>query len=316
MTTAKLTTKHSQSRAAILQAAGMLPNSGRRKINNPRITEQDYAAVPPPLNLKVQPAGNCLLWLWRLNDDGYGKGSFPGGEQLAHRQAFRQARGGRPKESILHLCHRPFCVQPSHLYDGSAMDNSDDRSFRVSHNLDMELFDKKSEIVQAVSRYEWPSPRQHPSKPLLFTPIEHDCEFIVPAMDRHICSTCARDELSDDDAEYFEGAAQPANTDRNISHISKRSRSFKDLPEGLSATTTGTVEYSIPKTRAERLRREKAARKSPYRSKPILLGSARVALKPGESVNFTKNIEHLPVTGPGFVVLAATPIITSQSREI
>ena len=313
--TVKPTTKHSQSRAAILQAAGILPNSGRRKTNNPRITEQDYAAVPPPLNLKVQPTGNCLIWLWRLNDDGYGKGSFPGGEQLAHRQAFTQSRERHPRESVLHLCHRPFCIQPSHLYDGSAMDNSDDRSFRVSHNLDVGLFDKKSEIVQAIARYEWPSPQQHPNRPLLLTPIEHDCEFIIPAMDRHICPTCGRDELSDDDTVYFEGAAQPANSDPNVSHISKRSRSFKDLPEGLSASTTGTVEYSVPKTRAERRRRERMARKSPYRSKPVLLGSARVDPKPGESVNFTKNLEHLPITGPGFILLAATPIKTEATSQ-
>ena len=318
MTTANPTAKHSQGRATILQATGRLPNSGRRKTNNPRITEQDYAAVAPPLNLKVQPTGNCLVWLWTLNADGYGNGSFPDGEQLAHRQAFTQSRERHPNDSVLHLCHRPFCIQPSHLYDGSAMDNSDDRSFRVSDNFDMGLFDKKSDIVQAIARYEWPSPQQHPIRPLLLTPIEHDCEFIIPAMDRHICPTCGRDELSDDDTEYFEGAVQPANTDRNASHISKRSRSFKDLPEGYSASTTGIVEYSVPKTRAERRRRERAARKSPYRNKPVLLGSARVALKQGESVNFTKNLEHLPITGPGFILLAATPIqtdVTSQGRE-
>lgn len=188
------------------------------------------------------------------------------------------------------------------------MDNSDDRSFRVSHSLDLELFDKKSEIVQAIARYEWTSPQQHLNMPLLLTPIEHDCEFIIPAMDRHICPTCGRVEHSDHDAEYFEGAAQPANSDRNVSQISKRSRSFKDLPEGLSASTTGTVEYSIPKTRAERRRRERAARKFPYRNKPVHLGTARVILKPGESFNFTRNLEHLPVTGPGFILLAATPI--------
>ena len=29
--------------------------------------------------------------------------------------------------SILHLCHRPFCVQPAHLYEGTAKENSEDR---------------------------------------------------------------------------------------------------------------------------------------------------------------------------------------------
>ena len=84
---------HSQSRAIILQAAAILPSTSRRKVNDPTISEQDYAAVPPPLNLQVHPAGDCLIWLCSLNADGYGTGSFPDREQLAHRQAFTQSRG-------------------------------------------------------------------------------------------------------------------------------------------------------------------------------------------------------------------------------
>ena len=301
-------TKHSLSRDTILQAAGTLSSFGRRKTNNPLIREQDYAAVPPPLNLKVQPVGNCLVWLWKINNDGYGTGSFLDGEQLAHRQAFIQSREHHPSENILHLCHRPFCIQPSHLYEGSAMDNSHDRSLRVSHSLDMKLFDEKSEIVQAIARYEWSSSQQNPNKPLFFTPIEHDCEFIIPAIDRNLCPTCGRDELSDDNGVRFDGAAQPDNRDRNESFISKRSRSFRDLPEGITVATTGTVEYSIPKTRAERRRRDRKARKFPFRNKPIHLGSTRVALKPGETLNIQHDVEPFQLQGPGIILLTATPI--------
>ena len=300
--------KHTQSRAIILQSAGIIPNTQKRNTRNCAIKEQDYTAVPPPLNLQVHPAGNCLIWLWRLNPDGYGTASFPDREQLAHRQTFAQSRGHQPNRSVLHLCHRPFCIQPSHLYDGSPKENSQDRQIRTSQGLRFDLFTQKSEIVQDVARYRWPSPPRDAQAPLMVAPAEHDCEYIVPAMDLHICPTCGRDNLSDDNGTYFAGAAQPENTDPNVSHISRRSRSFRSITAGISIETTATSEYSIPLTRPERRRRDKAARKSPYRDKPRLLGSTLLKFKPGETMHFEMHMDDFQTPGPGIVVLVARPI--------
>ena len=300
--------KHTQSRAIILQAAEIIPNTRKRRAQNRAINKQDYASVPPPLNLQVHPAGDCLIWLWRLNADGYGTASFPDKEQLAHRHAFTRSRGLQPKRSVLHLCHRPFCIQPSHLYDGSPKENSQDREIRTSQGLRQDLFTQKSDVVQAVARYRWPSPPRDAHIPLMVAPVEHSCEFIVPAMDRHICPTCGRDNLSDDNGTYFADAAQPENTDPNVSHISRRSRFFRNLTEGISVETTANSDYSIPLTRPERRRREKLARKSPLRDKPLLLGSARVRFKQGETSHFQINMKDLPVTGPGMLLLTARPI--------
>ena len=305
--------KHIQSRAIILQAAGTIPNGTRRKVRNPAITERDYASVPPPPNLQVHPAGDCLIWLWSLNADGYGTGSFPDREQLVHRQAFTQSRGHTPELGALHLCHRPFCIQPSHLYDGSPKENSQDREIRTSQGIRLDLSTQKSEIVQAVAKYRWPSPQRDAQEPLMVVPSEHDCEFIVPAMDRHICPTCGRDNLSDDSGTYFAGTAQPENTDPNVSHISRRSRFFRNLTEGISIETTATSDYSIPQTRAERRRREKQARKSPLRDKPLLLESTRIKFKQGETSHFQINMKDLPVTGPGILLLTAD-LSTTRTR--
>ena len=300
--------KHAQSRAIVLQATRNIPKTGKRKAQNRTIDEQDYTAVPPPLNLQVHPAGDCLIWLWKLNAGGYGTASFPDKEQLAHRHAFTRSRGHQPKRSVLHLCHRPFCIQPSHLYDGSPKENSQDRRIRTSHGLRLDLFTQKSEIVQTVARYRWPSQPRDAHKPLMVAPAEHDCEFIVPAMDRNICPTCGRDNLSDDNGTYFAGAAQPENTDPNVSHISRRSRFFRNPTDGIAIETTATSDYSIPLTRPERRRREKQARKSPLRDKPLLLGSTRVKFKQGETSHFQINMKDLPVTGPGILLLTARPI--------
>ncbi|MDE2813132.1 MAG: hypothetical protein OXM01_08915 [Gemmatimonadota bacterium] len=143
--------KQSKSRDTILQYAGIAPSIGRQVSN--AITAQDYAAVPPPLNLQVQPVGDCLIWLGRLNSDGYGTGRFPGSkEALAHRAAYEISRGQPAADNVLHLCHRRFRIQPSHLYDGSAKENNQDRRLRTSQGLHTDLFAEKSEIVQAVAR--------------------------------------------------------------------------------------------------------------------------------------------------------------------
>ncbi len=40
---------------------------------------------------------------------------------------YAQTSGAIPAElQISHLCNRPYCIQPSHLYAGTAQDNSDD----------------------------------------------------------------------------------------------------------------------------------------------------------------------------------------------
>ena len=306
-------TKHRRIRSTILQAAGKIEMAGRRRSNI--VTDLDYTAVPPPINLRAQPAGNCLVWLWNVNDGGYGTGSFPDGEHLAHRQAYTQSRGHSPSQSVLHLCHRPFCIQPSHLYDGSALDNSRDRTLRTQEGVDFDLFNEKAEIVESISRHQWPSPQDAISRLLMISPVEHVCEYIIPAMDRNICPTCGREEFSDDAPTHFGGADQPDNTDRNESLILKSSRSFKDLPEGMTVESDTTSEISIPKTRAERRRRERAARKSPYRDKPKLLGSAVLPLKPGEPVRFESNFKKFAAPGPGLLVYTMR-LIEADNLEV
>lgn len=299
--------KFTQSRDTILHAAGLLANPGRRSPSSPRITEQDYAAVPPPLSLKVHPAGNCMIWLWNINNGGYGTGSFSDEVQLAHRQAFMESRGRPAGRDVLHLCHRPYCIQPSHLYDGAAKDNSEDRKIRISDGVDFDLLDKKSEIVQSVARYQWASPKNSANQALMLMPIAHDCDFIIPALDGKLCPTCGHNALFDDATDYFHGADQPDNTDRNVARIAKRSRSIASLSEGLSISSTGMVEYSVPKVRAERRRRKREERKARREARPVHLGSRQVAIRPGESVNFNLDLKDAQIKGPGFLLVGVTP---------
>ena len=80
-------------------------------------------AAPTPMNGTQPIAEHCLVWPGPVNRDGYGV--WHGGE--AHRAAYAASRQGSIPSMVLHLCHRPYCWQPSHLYVGDASMNAADR---------------------------------------------------------------------------------------------------------------------------------------------------------------------------------------------
>lgn len=94
------------------------------------ISETDYAGIPtlPNNPLSAYLPGDCMVWLLSLNVGGYGTLSVDGKSCLAHRVAYMQVTGKEIPDDlkILHKCHRPYCVQPAHLYAGTAQDNRDD----------------------------------------------------------------------------------------------------------------------------------------------------------------------------------------------
>ena len=83
--------------------------------------------MPMQVNSPFTPLGYCLVWRFGLNRDGYGLLTIEGKQELAHRAVFIQTRGAVPEDrQVNHLCNRPFCLQPSHLYAGTRQDNKDD----------------------------------------------------------------------------------------------------------------------------------------------------------------------------------------------
>jgi hypothetical protein len=71
-----------------------------------------------------EPNTGCWLWTRGCSADGYGTGNR---SQYAHRWSYELANGPIPAGMyVLHRCDTPACVNPGHLFLGTALDNMRD----------------------------------------------------------------------------------------------------------------------------------------------------------------------------------------------
>lgn len=82
---------------------------------------------------KAEITENCWLWEGAFNANGYGRFSLGGQSTWAHRAAYRIFIGEIPEGEgwhgtcVCHKCDIKHCVNPAHLFLGTAKDNVLDR---------------------------------------------------------------------------------------------------------------------------------------------------------------------------------------------
>ena len=81
-------------------------------------------------------SSRCWAWSGTKDKHGYGHVNYGGEYWLAHRLSWFLAKGARPKMALLHSCpggDNPNCVNPEHLREGTALDNTRDMMNRDGH---------------------------------------------------------------------------------------------------------------------------------------------------------------------------------------
>lgn len=80
------------------------------------------------------PFSGCWLWLGAVTKFGYGKITVDGNHTTAHRWSWTLRRGPIPDGlHVLHKCDVPACVNPDHLFLGTALDNDQDKRRKGRH---------------------------------------------------------------------------------------------------------------------------------------------------------------------------------------
>lgn len=81
---------------------------------------------------KVKKTNSCWIWIADKFNNGYGRFKFKIDNKFkscgAHRVSWRLHNGEIPKGmSVCHTCDIPLCVNPEHLFLGTALDNALDK---------------------------------------------------------------------------------------------------------------------------------------------------------------------------------------------
>lgn len=90
-----------------------------------------YVAEPigTRLRSRTEVVGECWVWRGRVHKrTGYGRIRWRGRHEAPHRIVAILLLGHRPGTGlmVLHRCNNRLCLRPSHLYVGTAKDNTRD----------------------------------------------------------------------------------------------------------------------------------------------------------------------------------------------
>ena len=78
---------------------------------------------------EIDSYSGCRVWKGTINKDGYGQFTYKAKTYLAHRAAYEAFKDAIPAGLlVLHTCGQRACVNPTHLYVGTELDNARDKT--------------------------------------------------------------------------------------------------------------------------------------------------------------------------------------------
>lgn len=89
----------------------------------------------------VRKTETCWIWTGSTDKDGYGVAKLRGRRvEKAHRLSFRLHNGDAAGMLVCHTCDNPQCVNPAHLFIGTALDNKSDCVSKGRHVCGTRLY--------------------------------------------------------------------------------------------------------------------------------------------------------------------------------
>lgn len=104
--------------------AGTLPEKTEYRYNRKRLPEKERFFN----RIQKSLYNDCWLWIGNKNRQGYGIFFDDSGKEVrAHRYSYFIEYGHLDKTKyVCHTCDNPSCVNPKHLWEGTAKDNNED----------------------------------------------------------------------------------------------------------------------------------------------------------------------------------------------
>jgi HNH endonuclease len=96
---------------------------------------KDIHSIEERMLSKINKTDSCWLWTGKPNYWGYGRLAVDKKALYAHRLSYELWVGPIPEDKpfVCHHCDIPLCVNPSHLFAGTAEDNNQDCAKKGRH---------------------------------------------------------------------------------------------------------------------------------------------------------------------------------------